>query len=261
MNQILSTKLNFKNNKNYKKKIILQIQLFLSILLILLLILTYLFYRITLKNKEYLSYNLLSNYEISKIYTSSLNDNFIDSNIDTSENKNINYPYLGNLSIPSLNIFYPVFLEFNNENLDLSLCKFYGSLPNVSSNLCIVGHNYDNHIFFSDLNDINLNDEIFIINNSNITYTYIVFDIYEVEENDISPIYNTTYKYELTLITCNNKNDKRLIVKAKQISNWLTCFAFSYIIKSSNSNDDLYAKTSILVSFFISKIICFKPSG
>ena len=44
------------------------------------------------------------------------------------------------------------------------------------------------------------------------------FDInkYEVDETDTSPInYNYKNVYELTLITCNNFNNNRIIVKAR----------------------------------------------
>lgn len=83
-------------------------------------------------------------------------------------------------------------------------------------NLCIAGHNYDNNLFFSNINKLKTNDIITITDTFNVLHSYLVFDIYEVEETDLSPINNTTYNQELTLITCNNLNKKRIIVKAKK---------------------------------------------
>ena len=41
------------------------------------------------------------------------------------------------------------------------------------------------------------------------------YENYEVDENDLSPIFNfTKNKKQLTLVTCNNFNDKRIIIVA-----------------------------------------------
>ena len=60
------------------------------------------------------------------------------------------------------------------------------------------------------------NDEIFIYDNLDNEYIYKVFSIYETDENDLSPIFNYEKNSKtLTLITCNNFNKKRIVVKAK----------------------------------------------
>ncbi len=40
--------------------------------------------------------------------------------------------------------------------------------------------------------------------------------MFEVDAYQVSVIKEQNYKKEITLITCNNKNKKRLIVKAKE---------------------------------------------
>ena len=45
---------------------------------------------------------------------------------------------------------------------------------------------------------------------------YKVYSKYEIDDNDLS-ILDSNYEYELTLLTCNNFNKKRLIVKSKKI--------------------------------------------
>ena len=86
----------------------------------------------------------------------------------------------------------------------------------VHGNLCIAGHNYDNNKFFSKISTLNINDEIFIYDNSNKKFTYFVSDIYEVKSDDLSPIYSYDKNtQQLTLITCNNLNNNRIIVRAK----------------------------------------------
>lgn len=123
----------------------------------------------------------------------------------------------GIIQIPKINLYYPVFSYLTEELLKIAPCKFYGDTPNVNGNICIAGHNYDNSLFFSKLSTLSLDDEIYIFDSSGSQYIYLVHDIYEVEDTNLSPVFD----YEendrtLTLVTCNNFNFNRIILKAKQ---------------------------------------------
>ena len=93
----------------------------------------------------------------------------------------------------------------------------YGTTPGEKGNICIAGHNYNNNMFFSKINTLTVNEEIYLYDISSNKYVYKVFELSEVLESDLSPIfdYNGNFK-QLTLITCNNLNSNRIIVKAKQ---------------------------------------------
>ena len=92
-------------------------------------------------------------------------------------------------------------------------------LQKLIGNLCIAAHNYDNNLFFSNINKLSNGDEIYFYDRDNTSYTYIVFTCYEVKNNDLSPIFNYSKNEKLlTLITCNNNNGNRIIVKAKEKS-------------------------------------------
>ena len=123
----------------------------------------------------------------------------------------------GIIEIPKINLYYPVFSELTEELLKVSPCKFYGGAPSSAGNVCIAGHNYDNSLFFSKLSSLSKNDQIFIFDNNGVQYVYFVYYLYEVPETDLSPVlnYNANEKV-LTLVTCNNFNSNRIIVKAKQ---------------------------------------------
>ena len=72
-------------------------------------------------------------------------------------------------------------------------------------------------MFFSNIDKLQNGDEIYIYNNNGFKCIYKVFGKYEVKENDLSPIYNYNKNEKtLTLITCNNLNNNRIIIKAKQ---------------------------------------------
>ena len=81
-------------------------------------------------------------------------------------------------------------------------------------------HKYNNRlksVMLKWLEFNNVSNPLEIYNNNGFKYIYIVFEKYEVKENNLSPIYNYNKNEKtLTLITCNNLNNNRIIIKAKQ---------------------------------------------
>jgi len=85
-------------------------------------------------------------------------------------------------------------------------------------NLCIAGHNYVDNKLFSKINTLEIDDIVKIYDLSGNCVEYSVFDIIEVPSNDTScTIQNNDGNKYVTLITCNNVNGLRLIVKCKNI--------------------------------------------
>lgn len=206
MNQILETNLESKS-KSHKKNKILKFQFYLSLLLIVILSIYIGYTKIKLNNQEKYSKSILQNYGITKLYSNYLEDNVPN----LYENSSI----IGIIEIKKINLYYPIFSTYNDELLKIAPCRFYGPFPGELGNLCIIGHNYDNNKFFSQISSLEINDEILIYNNLNKTFSYYVTDIYEIDSTDFSPIYLfDKTKTQLTLITCNNLNKKRIIVKA-----------------------------------------------
>ena len=82
-------------------------------------------------------------------------------------------------------------------------------------NICIAAHKYDNDKFFSKINTLHNEDLIYIYNLNGEKQEYNVIKYFETEFNDFSCTnQNTNGMQELTLVTCNNVNNKRIIVKA-----------------------------------------------
>lgn len=212
MNQILQTNLNTKNkNPNLlKSKRLLKFQLYFSIALIIFIGISITHNTIKSSNQEKYSKQILNNYNITKLYSNQL------SNETSNSDKNAESPHIiGIIEISKINVYYPIFSNYNDELLKISPCRFYGPLPGKNGNLCIAGHNYDNDKFFSRISTLNINDEITIYDNSDKKFSYLVSDIYEVGPNDLSPVYSYDSDSKvLTLITCNNFNNNRIVVKA-----------------------------------------------
>lgn len=61
-----------------------------------------------------------------------------------------------------------------------------------------------------------IGDNIFLLSSKGNVQIYKVYDIYIVDETDMScTSQETNGKIELTLITCDNDNKKRLVVKCR----------------------------------------------
>lgn len=209
MNQIIFSE--HENVKNIKKKNKNNFKILLYVSLILMFIITiYFSYSYFIKNeKESISKELLNTFNLERLYLN-------ESNTTISLNSHKKYLVIGTIEIPSIKINYPILSDTNDELLKIAPCRFYGPYPNEIGNLCIAGHNYDNNVFFSNLYKLNKGDEIRIYDSSGSFIKYYVYNKYETNKKDTSSTsQNTNGSRELTLVTCNNFNDNRLIIKAK----------------------------------------------
>ena len=151
----------------------------------------------------------------------------IDVPVSTEQQESIasdgsKYYTIGEVTIPSINIDYPIIQGENLDNIDtllkISICKFHGSDPNKVGNLCLVGHNYKNSKFFSKIPNLNSGDIIEIKDLSGTTINYSVYDKFIVNPDDVECTSQLTDgKKEITLITCTNDNKQRYIVKAREV--------------------------------------------
>ena len=123
-------------------------------------------------------------YSITRLYSNSTN-----TNISTNDNQSA---IIGTIKIPKINISYPIFSDYSDELLKISVCRFYGPDLNKIGNLCIIGHNYNNGKFFSDLYKLNLNDVIDIYDSNSNKFSYYLYNIYEVESNNLKYLEQNT---------------------------------------------------------------------
>ena len=133
------------------------------------------------------------------------------------------YTTIAQINIPKIGVNYPILSQTNKktivELLKKSPCKFHGAEPNEIGNFCIVGHNYRNTKFFSKVPKLENGDTVEITDLTGKTITYVVYDKYEVVPDDVSCTdQRTNGRREVTLITCTNDSQKRVIVKCVEQS-------------------------------------------
>lgn len=143
-------------------------------------------------------------------------DNTIYMYVDSKGQK---YRVAGQISIPKIGVYYPIVYENSEEYLKIAPAKLFGPDINEPGNVCIVGHNYKNDQFFSRLSELENDDKINLLDNKGKRVSYFVYDKYEVSETDLSCTnQETNGQMEVTLITCTNKKNNRLVVKCRAIT-------------------------------------------
>lgn len=129
----------------------------------------------------------------------------------------MDFPVTAKLIIPKIDVETYVLADFTEEGLEKCVSKFWGPEPNEIGNFCIAGHNYLKPNMFKGLKRLEIGNEFYLIDNKNGKIAYTIYDIYQVDENNMVPIdQETNGKRIVTLITCVNYTDHRLIVQARE---------------------------------------------
>lgn len=121
------------------------------------------------------------------------------------------YDNLKYIIIPSLDLKRIIVNDASKDTLD----KYYvglvtGDINSNEDNIILAGHNVNN--VFSKLHQIKIGTKIILKHNQ--INEYIVNNVYETLKNDTSVLETVTNQKKLTLITCTDNPDKRLIVTA-----------------------------------------------
>lgn len=212
MNQILYTGINNEKNNSKNNSKSFKFLLYISLFLFISTVSYFSVYLYNSKKQEKFASTLINSFNIDSLYSNEQNYTVVK--LNNSDEANV----IGIIQIDKINIEYPILSKTNDELLKISPCKFFGPDPNKVGNLCIAGHNFDDDRFFSKLSLLDVGDIIKIYVPANVCVYYKVYEMYEIEKNDMScTSQETNGNKEITLITCNNINKKRLVLKAKEM--------------------------------------------
>jgi len=128
------------------------------------------------------------------------------------------YETVGIVKIPKINITYPILSQTTDALMKIAPCKFHGASPNEVGNLCVIAHNYRRKgVFFSDVPDLVIGDIVEIQDLSQRIIQYEIYDIHTVMPNNVADTtQKTNGRKEVTLITCTDNSEQRVIVKCKE---------------------------------------------
>ena len=199
MNQILNT-----DKRREKTKKIFIIQFRISIIFIIFGII-YIIRNIKLKEKENNISNIISlNGKLNSVF----NSNYFNEN---------NEIYIGKITSEKIGLDYYVYNNYSDENLKILPCKFYGGSLGEKGNICIIGHNYFDNRFFSNIDKLEINDILTIKDLTGNIYDYSVYKKYEIDEKDTQKVIVSEVEEEITLCTCTFDKSKRFVVRAKRV--------------------------------------------
>lgn len=142
-----------------------------------------------------------------------------DNNNSSNDNKNTykGFTMVGTIEIPSINLKYPVLEDASKSAMEVAVGIYDGPGLNKVGNTTIAGHNYRNGTFFSNNKKLENNDKIYITDISGQKITYIIYKIYTTSPEDSEYLgRNTNGKRELSLTTCTDDSQSRLIIWAKE---------------------------------------------
>lgn len=185
-----------------------------------------------------LSNNIISNkINISIIKTSSNKSVLTENQIEIQESSNANnkseldeiknendyvlsyyrgLPVIAKLEIPKINLITDVLKDYSEDNLKISVTKFYKGLPNEEGNFCIAGHNYIVSNMFHNLKRLEIGDMIYLTDRFKGKLEYYIFEKQIVNPKDVNCLSQETEgNIELTLITCTIDSMNRIIIKAR----------------------------------------------
>ncbi|MBR2289330.1 MAG: sortase [Clostridia bacterium] len=123
--------------------------------------------------------------------------------------------YFGRIICEKIDLDDYIYNEYSEENLKILPCKFSGGTLEEDGNICIIGHNYYDNRFFSNLNKLEIGDTIVIKDLEEKTYEYKVYQKYEINQSDTEKVTRQEVPRELTLCTCTYDKEKRFVVKAE----------------------------------------------
>lgn len=161
------------------------------------------------------------NMTISSNETQINNGSSGNSSSSGNKKKYKNLTVVGTMRIPAINLEYPIVEETSTTALEKALVALYpnGDNLNQPGNTVIIGHNYRNGQFFSNLKKLSNGAKIYVTDFRGKSITYEVYNKFEASSTDPSFYARDTNGLpELTLSTCTDtNNDLRTIIFAKQI--------------------------------------------
>ena len=142
------------------------------------------------------------------------------SSTSSSTNKTVKYKtynIVGTIQIPKTKIKYPIVDIITPDTVAAAVTQIYGVGLNKVGNTVLVAHNRRNGTFFSNNKKLVNGDKIYITDSYGTTIEYTIYNVYTASETDFSyATRDTKGKREISLSTCTDDGNKRLVIWAKE---------------------------------------------
>lgn len=127
------------------------------------------------------------------------------------------FKVIGKLEMPTIRIQYPILDVITHAKaIEVSVGMLYGVGINQVGNTVIIGHNYNNGLFFGKNKNLQIGDKIYITDVQGNCLEYTIYKKYYTPESDTSYLNKKTDgTIEVTLVTCDRTGKNRLVVCAR----------------------------------------------
>ena len=178
-----------------------------------------------------ISFSLFCSYHIYYYFLDKSNNDLVRNYYDTLSinndepviskvNNTKKEEYLGILRIPKISLvegFYNINSKNNNIGKSVMILKESVMPNNNGSIIYLVAHSGTGYLaYFKNLDKLNI-DDIIYLDIDNLSYEYVINDIYEVDRNGLININHNINDNYLILSTCSN-NDKQLVISSKLVN-------------------------------------------
>lgn len=125
------------------------------------------------------------------------------------------YTLLGKIEIPTIGFKSVIIGENTYHSMDLGVVLSYGTALNEPGGYIISGHNYRGQsIFMYNIRNLESGDKIYITDSSGRNLEYTVYEKIRYYNPNSIDIYKKYDGYNLTLVTCENDGNSRIVIKA-----------------------------------------------
>lgn len=119
------------------------------------------------------------------------------------------YLYIGMIEIPSLDLVLPVMTDWSYEQLQISPCRYAGSV--YSNDFVICGHNYRSH--FSRIKFLNPGTEAVFTDVEGNEFRYTLSYLEVIAPGDTDVMTEADDNWDLTLFTCTTGGTARMALR------------------------------------------------
>lgn len=150
------------------------------------------------------------------------NNNNSNSNNNSSSSTGKTQTYkgftmVGTIQIPAIDLKYPVLKDASKNAIEVAVGIYDGPGLNEIGNTTIAGHNYRDGRFFSNNKKLKEGDKIYITDSKGKKVTYTIYKTYITSPEDSTYLERDTKgKREISLTTCTDDSQRRLIIWAKE---------------------------------------------
>ena len=125
------------------------------------------------------------------------------------------YTLLGKINVPKVG-FYSVIIKDNTYRaMDLGVVLSYGEFLNEPGGFIISGHNFRGGAnFMYRIKDLEAGDKIYITDSSGRELEYTIYEKIRNYGPEDTSIYKKYDGYHVTLVTCENGGQARIVIKA-----------------------------------------------